>query len=258
MQTAADEPVPSYIAELAKPVAGLRIGVPEEYFGEGLDPEIRAAVEHALNSLRVAGCTVHPIPLPHTRYARAHLLRSRHGGGQLQPFALRWSALRAARAPDANTLSAMFRRTRDEGFGAEVKRRILLGTYVLSAGYYDAYYRKAQGVRTLLTRDFLEAFAQVDAIVCPVTPTPAFKLGEKGRRSAADVPRRHLLRGRVAGGHLRDECARRYPRLPACLSAFRCWASTSMRRPCCEWALPSKLRKGAERYFPLLLHGEPA
>jgi aspartyl-tRNA(Asn)/glutamyl-tRNA(Gln) amidotransferase subunit A len=83
------------------------------------------------------------------------------------------------RAPEANTLAAMFRKTRDEGFGAEVKRRILLGTYVLSAGYYDAYYRKAQQVRTLLTRDFIEAFAQVDAIVAPVTPTPAFKLGEK-------------------------------------------------------------------------------
>ncbi len=176
--TASDEPVPSYTAELAKPVAGLRIGVPEEYFGEGLDPEIRAAVEGALDSLRAAGCTVHPISLKHTRYAvpTYYVLATAEASSNLSRFdGVRFGL----RAPESNTLSAMFRRTRDEGFGVEVKRRILLGTYVLSAGYYDAYYRKAQEVRTLLTRDFLEAFAGVDAIVCPVTPTPAFKLGEK-------------------------------------------------------------------------------
>ena len=176
--TASDVPVPSYTAELAKPVAGLRIGVPEEYLGEGLDPEIRAAVERALDNLRAAGCTVHPISLPHTKYAvpTYYVLATAEASSNLSRFdGVRFGL----RAPDSNTLSAMFRRTRDEGFGAEVKRRILLGTYVLSAGYYDAYYRKGQQVRTLLTRDFLEAFAQVDAIVCPVTPTPAFKLGEK-------------------------------------------------------------------------------
>ena len=176
--TASDQPVPCYTAELAKPVAGLRIGVPEEYLGEGLDPEIRAAVERALDGLRAAGCTVHSISLPHTRYAvpTYYVLATAEASSNLSRFdGVRFGL----RAPDSPTLSAMFRRTRDEGFGAEVKRRILLGTYVLSAGYYDAYYRKAQGVRTLLTRDFLEAFGQVDAIVCPVTPTPAFKLGEK-------------------------------------------------------------------------------
>ncbi|MGI4826686.1 MAG: Asp-tRNA(Asn)/Glu-tRNA(Gln) amidotransferase subunit GatA [Janthinobacterium lividum] len=171
-------PVPSYPAELGKPVAGLRIGVPEEYLGEGLDPEIRAAVERALDGLRAAGCTVHSISLPHTRYAvpTYYVLATAEASSNLS----RMDGVRfGLRAPESNTLSAMYRRTRDQGFGAEVKRRILLGTYVLSAGYYDAYYRKAQQVRTLLTRDFLEAFAKVDAIVCPVTPTPAFKLGEK-------------------------------------------------------------------------------
>ena len=176
--TASAEPVPSYAAELAKPVAGLRIGVPQEYLGEGLDPEIRAAVERSLDSLRAAGCTVSSISLPHTRYAvpTYYVIATAEASSNLSRFdGVRFGL----RAPQSDTLSAMFRRTRDEGFGPEVKRRILLGTYVLSAGYYDAYYRKAQQVRTLLTRDFLEAFASVDAIVCPVTPTPAFKLGEK-------------------------------------------------------------------------------
>ena len=176
--TAADEPVPSYTLELTKPVAGLRIGVPEEYLGEGLDPDVRALVERALDALRAAGCTVQPISLPHTRYAvpTYYVIATAEASSNLSRFdGVRFGL----RAPNANTLSQMFRNTRDEGFGAEVKRRILLGTYVLSAGYYDAYYRKAQQVRTLLTRDFLQAFATVDAIVCPVTPTPAFKLGEK-------------------------------------------------------------------------------
>ena len=176
--TAADRPVPFYTEELAKPVAGLRIGVPAEYLGEGLDPEIRAAVEGALDALRAAGCTVEAISLPHTRYAvpTYYVLATAEASSNLSRFdGVRFGL----RAPDSHTLSAMFRHTREEGFGPEVKRRILLGTYVLSAGYYDAYYRKAQQVRTLLTRDFLEAFAKVDAIVCPVTPTPAFKLGEK-------------------------------------------------------------------------------
>ena len=176
--TSSEQPVPSYSAELQKPVRGLRVGVPEEYFGEGLDPEIRAVVERALDDLRAAGCTVERVSLPHTKYAvpTYYVLATAEASANLSRFdGVRYGL----RAKDASTLSAMYRRTRDEGFGAEVKRRILLGTYVLSAGYYDAYYRKAQQVRTLLARDFLAAFARVDALVCPVTPTPAFKLGEK-------------------------------------------------------------------------------
>ena len=176
--TASDRPVDGYVAALAKPVEGLRVGVPAEYFGEGLDPEIRAAIEKALDGLKAAGCEVKPVSLPHTKYAvpTYYVIATAEASSNLSRFdGVRFGL----RAEEANTLSAMYRKTRDEGFGAEVKRRILLGTYALSAGYYDAYYRKAQQVRTLLTRDFLAAFEQVDVIVSPVTPTPAFKLGAK-------------------------------------------------------------------------------
>ncbi len=180
--TASAEPVPAYAAGLRQGVEGLRIGVPAEYLGEGLDPEIRAAVERALHTLRGAGCTVESISLPHTRYAvpTYYVIATAEASSNLSRFdGVRYGLRAAPAAGEPNTLAAMFRDSRDRGFGAEVKRRILLGTYVLSAGYYDAYYRKAQQVRTLLARDFLEAFGNVDAIVCPVTPTPAFKLGEK-------------------------------------------------------------------------------
>ena len=176
--TSSERPVGDYAGALDKPVAGLRIGVPAEYFGEGLDPEIRAAIEKALDGLRAAGCVVETIALPHTRYAipTYYVIATAEASANLSRFdGVRFGL----RAENANTLSAMYRETRDQGFGAEVKRRILLGTYALSAGYYDAYYRKAQQVRTLLARDFLAAFSEVDAIVAPVTPTPAFKLGEK-------------------------------------------------------------------------------
>ncbi len=176
--TSSERPVGDYVGALEKPVKSLRIGVPAEYFGEGLDPEIRAAIEKAIDGLRGAGCEVKTIALPHTKYAipTYYVIATAEASANLSRFdGVRFGL----RAENANTLSAMFRETRDQGFGAEVKRRILLGTYALSAGYYDAYYRKAQQVRTLLTRDFLAAFAEVDAIVAPVTPTPAFKLGAK-------------------------------------------------------------------------------
>lgn len=176
--TSSDRPVEDYVGALAKPVEGLRIGVPEEYFGEGLDPEIRAAIEGVLAGLKTAGCVVKPVSLAHTKYAipTYYVVATAEASSNLSRFDGVRFGLRDA---EAKTLSAMFRKTRDAGFGAEVKRRILLGTYALSAGYYDAYYRKAQQVRTLLTRDFLAAFAEVDVLVAPVTPTPAFKLGEK-------------------------------------------------------------------------------
>jgi aspartyl-tRNA(Asn)/glutamyl-tRNA(Gln) amidotransferase subunit A len=176
--TSSHEAVGGYAAETKKGVEGLRIGVPEEYFGEGLDAEIRAAVEKALDGLRAAGCSIHKVSLPHTRYAvpTYYVIATAEASSNLS----RMDGVRfGLRSEDSNTLSAMFRNTRDEGFGAEVKRRILLGTYVLSAGYYDAYYKKGQQVRALLTRDFVQAFETVDAIVAPVTPTAAFKLGEK-------------------------------------------------------------------------------
>jgi aspartyl-tRNA(Asn)/glutamyl-tRNA(Gln) amidotransferase subunit A len=176
--TSSSRPVDDYVGDLVKPVDRLRIGVPEEYFGEGLDPEIRRAIEATIDGLKMAGCVVKPVSLPHTKYAipTYYVIATAEASSNLSRFDGVRFGLRAA---EANTLSAMFRKTRDQGFGAEVKRRILLGTYALSAGYYDAYYRKAQQVRTLLTRDFMVAFADVDVLVAPVTPTPAFKLGEK-------------------------------------------------------------------------------
>ncbi len=176
--TSSDRPVGDYVGGLAKPVEGLRIGVPEEYFGEGLDPEIRGAIDGVLAGLKMVGCMVKPVSLPHTKYAipTYYVIATAEASSNLSRFdGVRFGL----RAEEAKTLSEMYRKTRDEGFGPEVKRRILLGTYALSAGYYDAYYRKAQQVRTLLTRDFLAAFAEVDVLVAPVTPTPAFKLGEK-------------------------------------------------------------------------------
>ncbi|MGA2728140.1 MAG: Asp-tRNA(Asn)/Glu-tRNA(Gln) amidotransferase subunit GatA [Terracidiphilus sp.] len=176
--TSSPAPVPDYAAECERPVEGLRIGVPKEYFGEGLDPEVRAAIEKGIADLQAAGCTVKPVSLPHTKYAipTYYLVATAEASANLARFdGVRYGY----RSPASDTLSAMYRHSRDEGFGAEVKRRILLGTYALSAGYYDAYYLKAQQVRRLLAEEFLRAFADVDAIVTPTAPTPAFKLGEK-------------------------------------------------------------------------------
>jgi aspartyl-tRNA(Asn)/glutamyl-tRNA(Gln) amidotransferase subunit A len=176
--TSADLPVPDYVAELEKPVHGLKIGVAKEYLGEGLDPEVRNAVEAAIQKLEKLGCKIVEISLPHTKYAipTYYIIATAEASSNLARFdGVRYGY----RAANARTLSEMYRRTRDEGFGAEVKRRIMLGTYALSAGYYDAYYLKAQKVRTLITRDFELAFNKVDVIVTPTCPTAAFKLGEK-------------------------------------------------------------------------------
>ncbi|MGB9236612.1 MAG: Asp-tRNA(Asn)/Glu-tRNA(Gln) amidotransferase subunit GatA [Terriglobales bacterium] len=197
--TSADTPVPDYVAELEKPLdeglsscgAGaharekraasdepIRIGVPKEYFSSGLDAEVRAAVEAAIQKLASLGCEIVPVSLPHTEYAipAYYIVATAEASANLARFdGVRYGF----RARGAKTLAEMYRQTRDAGFGMEVKRRIMLGTYALSAGYYDAYYLKAQKVRTLLTRDFDEAFKKVDVIAAPTAPTPAFKLGEK-------------------------------------------------------------------------------
>jgi aspartyl-tRNA(Asn)/glutamyl-tRNA(Gln) amidotransferase subunit A len=176
--TSAELPVPDYVAELDKPVRVLKIGVAKEYLGEGLDPEIRSASEAAIQKLAALGCEIVEVSLPHTRYAipAYYLVATAEASSNLARFdGVRYGY----RASSVRSLSDMYRRSRNQGFGAEVKRRIMLGTYALSAGYYDAYYLKAQRVRTLLTRDFEEAFQKVDAIVGPTTPSAAFKLGEK-------------------------------------------------------------------------------
>lgn len=176
--TTAEIPVPNYAEVVGQPVEGMKVGVPLEYFEDGLDPDVRAAVELGLHELANAGAEIVPLSLPHTAYSipTYYVIATAEASSNLA----RYDGVRYGfRSPEAKTLSEMYRRTRDAGFGAEVKRRIMLGTYVLSAGYYDAYYLKAQRVRSLLARDFDEAFAKVDVLVTPTTPTPAFKLGEK-------------------------------------------------------------------------------
>ncbi|HET9953101.1 MAG TPA: Asp-tRNA(Asn)/Glu-tRNA(Gln) amidotransferase subunit GatA [Polyangiaceae bacterium] len=177
--TSSTRPVADYEAACQRDVKGLRIGVPEEYFGEGLDPEIASSIRNAIAKLERDGVSVKPIALPHTRYGIAtyYIVATAEASSNLARFDGVRFGLR--REPAGADLAAMYGATRDQGFGAEVKRRILLGTYVLSAGYYDAYYRKAQRVRTLIRQDFDRAFEQVDVIAAPTSPTPAFKLGEK-------------------------------------------------------------------------------
>ncbi|HEY1695761.1 MAG TPA: Asp-tRNA(Asn)/Glu-tRNA(Gln) amidotransferase subunit GatA [Polyangiaceae bacterium] len=174
----AEEPAGALEAACDRGVEGLRIGLPAEYFAEGLDPEVAASVHAAVKALEWRGCTVRDVKLPHTRHAVAtyYVLATAEASSNLARFDGVRYGLRVERPHD---LRAMYGDTRDAGFGAEVKRRILLGTFVLSAGYYDAYYLKAQRVRTLVRRDFEAAFRDVDVLCSPVSPTPAFRLGEK-------------------------------------------------------------------------------
>ncbi len=175
--TSLDAPVDGYEAACGRDVRGLRVGVPEEYFAEGLDPAVAASVRSAIDGLRGLGCTVEPVHLPHTRYAVAayYVVATAECSSNLARF----DGVRFGLRVPGRDLGAMYDATRGAGFGREVKRRILLGTYVLSSGYYDAYYLRAQKVRTLVRRDFEDAFRSVDVIATPVTPTVAFPLGEK-------------------------------------------------------------------------------
>ncbi len=170
--------VPNYEAACQRDVRGLRLGLPEEYFGAGLDPEVEKSVREAVDALAQRGCQIRRVRLPHTPYGVAtyYILATAEASSNLARFDGIRFGLRVE--PHNGGLCELYGATRRQGFGREVKRRILLGTYVLSAGYYDAYYKKAQQVRTLICEDFREAFTQVDAIVAPTTPTPAFGLGE--------------------------------------------------------------------------------
>ena len=171
-------PAPDYLAALTQDVRGLKIGIPKEYFVEGMQPEVETAVRNAVTHLEKLGAQPVNISLPHTDYAIAtyYVIATAEASSNLS----RYDGVKyGARTPQATNLATMYTHTRAHGFGAEVKRRILLGAYVLSAGYYDAYYLKAQQARTLLRQDFLTAFGHCDAIVTPVAPTTAFRLGEK-------------------------------------------------------------------------------
>ena len=176
--TSVDVPVPDYVAATERGVKGMRVGLPREYFAEGVDDSVRTAVTKALTSLISLGAEAVEISLPHTGYALStyYIIAPAEASSNLA----RYDGVRYGyRAAGAKGLIEMMSRTRAEGFGEEVKRRVMIGTYALSAGYYDAYYGKAQKVRTLLRRDFNEGFARVDVILTPTTPTPAFRLGEK-------------------------------------------------------------------------------
>ena len=176
--TSADIALPDFTRALNTPVKGLRVGIPREYFVEGSDAEVDRAVREAIKVLEGLGAVTADVSLPHTEYGVAvyYILASSEASSNLA----RYDGVKYGyRVPEWLNLRDMYMRTRDEGFGAEVKRRIMLGTYALSAGYYDAYYKKAQQVRTLLSQDFEAAFRRVDVIVAPTAPTPAFKIGEK-------------------------------------------------------------------------------
>ncbi|MDD4457479.1 MAG: Asp-tRNA(Asn)/Glu-tRNA(Gln) amidotransferase subunit GatA [Syntrophotalea acetylenica] len=176
--TSVNLPVPDYQAALRQGIKGLRIGLPREYFIEGLDKDIRQCVDKAIATLRELGAEPVEVSLPHTEYAVAcyYLIATAEASSNLA----RYDGVRYGRRVDEGRgLIDMYMQSRAAGFGPEVKRRIMLGTYALSSGYYDAYYLKAQKVRTLIRQDFLDAFHQVDVILTPVAPTPAFRIGEK-------------------------------------------------------------------------------
>ena len=175
--TSTTEPVTNYCSEMEKSVKGLRVGIPKEYFGEGMDAEVRKKIEAGIEVFRRLGCEIREIRMPHTDYAIAvyYIIATAEASSNLA----RYDGVRYGLRVDGDSLLGMYRKTRGAGFGAEVKRRIVLGTYVLSAGYYDAYYLKGQKVRSLIAQDFRDAFMKVDAIVTPTSPVPAFKLGER-------------------------------------------------------------------------------
>jgi aspartyl-tRNA(Asn)/glutamyl-tRNA(Gln) amidotransferase subunit A len=176
--TSLDVPVPDYSATLNDGVKGMKLGVPREYFVDGMDPQVAARVREAIEIYRGLGAEIVEVSLPHTKYAVAdyYIIATAEASANLARFdGVRYGK----RAESPRDLADHYGRTRGEGFGKEVKRRIILGTYVLSSGYYDAYYLRAQKVRTLIRRDFEEAFKKCDGLLSPTSPVPAFKIGER-------------------------------------------------------------------------------
>jgi aspartyl-tRNA(Asn)/glutamyl-tRNA(Gln) amidotransferase subunit A len=218
--TSATAPVPTYTDEITKPVKGLRIGIPRDYFAEGLDTGVRQKVDAGIELLKSLGCQPVDIRMPHTDYAIAtyYIIATAEASSNLA----RYDGVRFGLRIDGDSLIGMYRKTRGAGFGAEVKRRIVLGTYVLSAGYYDAYYLKGQRVRALIAQDFRDAFTKVDAIVTPTSPVPAFKLGERTsdplQMYLADI---YTVTGSLAGvPGISVPCGRTRENLPVGLQLF--------------------------------------
>jgi aspartyl-tRNA(Asn)/glutamyl-tRNA(Gln) amidotransferase subunit A len=218
--TSTTAPVEDYAEGLAKPVKRMKIGIPKEYFGAGMDAGVRDKVEAGIALLRKLGCELMDIHLPHTDYAIAtyYIIATAEASSNLA----RYDGVRFGPRVEGDSLIATYRKTRGAGFGAEVKRRIVLGTYVLSAGYYDAYYLKGQKVRALIAQDFREAFQKVDVIVTPTSPVPAFKLGERVndplQMYLADI---YTVTGSLAGlPGISVPCGRIGGKLPVGLQVF--------------------------------------
>ncbi|HEY2352306.1 MAG TPA: Asp-tRNA(Asn)/Glu-tRNA(Gln) amidotransferase subunit GatA [Candidatus Acidoferrum sp.] len=212
--------VPDYRAAMEKPVKGMRLGIPKEYFGDGMDGEVRKKIEAGVEIYKKLGCELVDIRMPHTDYAIAtyYIIATAEASSNLA----RYDGVRFGLRVNSDSLISMYRKTRGAGFGAEVKRRIVLGTYVLSAGYYDAYYLKGQKVRALIARDFREAFEKVDAIVTPTSPVPAFRLGERSadplQMYLADI---YTVTGSLAGvPGISVPCGKICGKLPVGLQIF--------------------------------------
>jgi aspartyl-tRNA(Asn)/glutamyl-tRNA(Gln) amidotransferase subunit A len=177
--TSLDAPVPDYSADIDAGVTGLKLGIPKEYFSDGIHPGVRENVEQCLKKLEQQGAILVPISLPHTQHVVAtyYVIAPAEASSNLSRFdGIRYGK----RGENPDDIIDVYHKSREQGFGPEVKRRIILGTYVLSSGYYDAYYTRAQKVRQLITRDFTQALKSVDAIISPVAPTPARKIGACG------------------------------------------------------------------------------
>lgn len=212
--------VPDYQAEIQKSVKGLRLGIPKEYFGEGMDAGVRQKIEAGLEIYKKLGCELIDIHMPHTDYAIAtyYIIATAEASSNLA----RYDGVRYGLRVESDSLLSMYKKTRGAGFGAEVKRRIVLGTYVLSAGYYDAYYLKGQKVRGLIAKDFHDAFQKVDAIVTPTSPVPAFRLGERSddplQMYLADI---YTVTGSLAGvPGISVPCGKICGKLPVGLQIF--------------------------------------
>jgi len=218
--TSTTAPVEDYLAQIDKPVKGLKLGIPKEYFGAGMDAGVRQKIDAGIEVYKKLGCELVEIRMPHTDYAIAtyYIIATAEASSNLA----RYDGVRFALRVDGDSLISMYRKTRGAGFGAEVKRRIVLGTYVLSAGYYDAYYLKGQKVRALIARDFEQAFTKVDAILTPTSPVPAFKLGERTadplQMYLADI---YTVTGSLAGlPGISVPCGKVQGRLPVGLQLF--------------------------------------
>jgi aspartyl-tRNA(Asn)/glutamyl-tRNA(Gln) amidotransferase subunit A len=218
--TSTTAPVPDYLAAIEKPVKGMRIGIPKEYFGAGMDDGVRKKIEAGIEVLKKLGCELREIHMAHTDYAIAtyYIIATAEASSNLA----RYDGVRYGLRVEGDSLLAMYRKTRGAGFGAEVKRRIVLGTYVLSAGYYDAYYLKGQKVRALVARDFLDAFSKVDVLVTPTSPVPPFLLGERTsdplQMYLADI---YTVTGSLAGvPGISVPCGKVCGRLPVGLQIF--------------------------------------